>query len=152
MLNYFLWDVPKDFASHHPTHFTSQRSNIPWLIFAGRTSGYCLEKKSSLIFSVPSLNKHLFCHFPSYLFLLFSQCQFSKCYRTVCGLVPALTSAVSFPLFSIYVSDTNCSSVPFILLIDFGCFPSILRSLLWSIWYTWVQSFILFHWFHCWSF
>jgi len=39
-------------------------------------------KKSSLIFSAASLNKHLFFDFVSCLFLLFSQCQFSKCYRT----------------------------------------------------------------------
>lgn len=109
-------------------------------------------KKSSLIFSAPSLNKHLFSHFVSYLFLLFSQGQFSKWYRTVCGLVPTLTSAVNFPLYAIYVSDTNYSSVSFILVIDFDFFPAMLWSLMWSIWYTWVLPFILFHWFHSWSF
>jgi hypothetical protein len=93
-------------------------------------------KKSSLIYSAPSLNKHLFSHFVSYLFLLFSQSQISKCYRTLCCLVPALTAAVYFPLSTIYVYDTNCSSVPFILVIDFDFFPSILWSLVWSIWYT----------------
>lgn len=123
-----------------------------WLIFTRRTRGYCLKKKSSLIFSGPSLNKHLLSHFVSYLFLLFSQGQFSELHRTVCGFVSALTSTVSFPLYTIYVSDTNRSPVPFILVIDSDVFPSMLCSLMWSNWYTWVQPFILFHWFHSWSF
>lgn len=80
--------------------------------------GVIAWKNSSLIFSAPSLNKHIFSHFISYFFLLFSQTQFSKCYRIVCDLVPALTSAVNFPLYTIYISDTNCSSVPFIIIID----------------------------------
>lgn len=40
----------------------------------------------------------------------------------------------------------------FILVIDFDFFPSMLWSLVWSIWYTWVQLFILFHWFNSWTF
>jgi hypothetical protein len=146
MLIYFFCYVPKDFTCRHPTYFTSQRSNMSWLIFTGRMSWYCPKE----------IKLNIFCPFPwqtsllslcllplLIVFSLLSNCVWSRASSHI---------SCQFSLYTIYVSDTNCSSVPFILAIDFDFFPSILWSLMWSIWYTWVQPFILFHWFHSWSF